>query len=438
LINYYIKYKQYIIHQKMQQLSVNELSKLVADCRSRLKSLGELKSPNELKSPDELKLIDELNQYELQLENELAKLVADCRSRLTSLGELKSPDELKLIDELNQYELRLEKHEPILRENPQRFVLFPIYYPEVWKEYKKAQASNWTAEEITMADDLVQWKKGETINFSNNDKFFIKHVLAFFASFDGVVNENLANRFMGEVQIPEARCFYGFQIAIENVHGEVYSTMIDNFADDQADRDRLLHAVENYPSIKKLQNWALKWLSADLPFNQRVLAFACVEGILFSGPFCAIFWLKKRGLLPGLTFSNELISRDEGLHQDFACLLSSLLNHPATYAKVCEIVCEAVAIEKEFINESLPCNLIGMNATEMSQYIEYVADCLLNQLSCPKLWNSKNPFPWMELISLQNKTNFFEKRVGEYGKAKFSKAILDGKKTSSINILEDF
>ena len=377
------------------------------------------------------------------LVNEKRQIIDRFYEKLESDPSYTLPIEFeKCKEELKRLELALEKYETILIENPQRFVIFPLQFDEVWAHYKRHEASFWTAEEITLADDIVQWKQGDKINLSEGDKFFIKHILAFFASFDGIVNENLAARFMKEVQIPEMRCFYGFQIAMENIHGEVYSLLIDTLVEDLKERIKLLRAVENFPSIKKLSQWALKWLNSDLPFNQRLIAFACIEGVLFSGPFCAIFWLKKRGLLPGLTFSNELISRDEGLHQDFACLLKSMLKYPATHRDILCIIKEGVAYEKEFIIESLPCNLIGMNANEMSKYIEFVADKLLEQLGCPKYWKTPNPFPWMDLISTQNKTNFFEKRVGEYNKAKFSSEKINSKaqgdKNTAIAILEDF
>ncbi len=338
-------------------------------------------------------------------------------------------------------EKQLEQYEPILKANPQRFVILPIKYKRVWHEYKKAQASFWTAEEITLADDIVQWesKSNSGQYLSDNDRFFIKHILAFFAAADGIVNENLAQRFYEEVQIPEARSFYGFQIAMENIHGETYSLLIDTLIKDPIEKEQLFEANAYFPAIKKLQDWAIKWLKSDLPFGQRLIAFACVEGILFSGPFCAIFWLKKRGLLPGLTFSNELISRDENLHMEFACLLHSLLIYPATNSVIHEIVSTAVVLQKEFINESLPCNLIGMNAIEMGKYIEYVADHLLSLLQCPKLYNTSNPFTWMDLISAQNKTNFFEKRVGEYNRAGINKMTSSQtQKDTTITILEDF
>ena len=304
------------------------------------------------------------------------------------------------------------KKEILLQENKQRFVIFPIKHKEVWEMYKKAEASFWTAEEIDLSQDVADWKK-----LSGGEKHFISHVLAFFAASDGIVNENLAMNFCNEVQIPEARCFYGFQIAIENIHAETYSLLIDSYISDPVEKDKLFHAIDTVPAVKRKADWALKWISSQASFAERLVAFAAVEGIFFSGSFCSIFWLKKRGLMPGLTFSNELISRDEGLHCDFACLLYSMLNEKLSKERIYEIIAEAIAIEKEFITEALPVNLIGMNAELMCQYLEFVTDRLLVSLDYPRMFNAKNPFDWMELISLQGKTNFFEKRVGEYQKA---------------------
>jgi ribonucleoside-diphosphate reductase beta chain len=279
--------------------------------------------------------------------------------------------------------------------------------------YKKHEASFWTAEEIDLSADKKDW---ETL--SQNEQHFVKMVLAFFAASDGIVNENLAQRFMKEVQIPEARCFYGFQIAMENIHSETYSLLIDTYIKDNKEKNNLFNAIETVPSVGKKAHWALKWIESETTsFAQRLVAFACVEGIFFSGSFCAIFWLKKRGKMPGLTFSNELISRDEGLHCDFACLLYSMLNKKLTSSEIKEIVSDAVAIEKEFVSTALPVELIGMNSKLMAQYIEFVADRLLVALGHEKIWKVQNPFEWMEMISLQGKTNFFEKRVGEYQKA---------------------
>lgn len=300
----------------------------------------------------------------------------------------------------------------LLQENKQRFVLFPIKHKEVWEMYKKAEASFWTAEEIDLSPDVADWKK-----LNENEKHFISHVLAFFAASDGIVNENLAMNFCNEVQIPEARCFYGFQIAIENIHAETYSLLIDTYINDPIEKDKLFRAMDTVPAVKKKSEWALKWIYSSQSFAERLVAFAAVEGIFFSGSFCSIFWLKKRGLMPGLTFSNELISRDEGLHCDFACLLYSMLQNKLSKETIYQIIGDAVAIEKEFVSDALPVGLIGMNSELMCQYIEFVADRLLVSLGYPKMFGTKNPFDWMELISLQGKTNFFEKRVGEYQKA---------------------
>lgn len=302
--------------------------------------------------------------------------------------------------------------EPILTPNKKRFVLLPIKYNDVWEMYKKAEASFWTAEEIDLSQDLKDWER-----LNANEKHFIKHILAFFAASDGIVNENLAMNFCNEVQIPEARCFYGFQIAMENIHAETYSLLIDTYIRDHKEKDYLFNAIDTVPAVQKKAEWALKWIESDRSFAERLVAFAAVEGIFFSGSFCSIFWLKKRGLMPGLTFSNELISRDEGLHTDFACLLYDHIKEKPAQETVRAIITEAVAIEKEFITDALPVNLIGMNSDLMSQYIEFVADRLLISLGLEKEYKTKNPFDWMELISLQGKTNFFEKRVGDYQKA---------------------
>lgn len=303
--------------------------------------------------------------------------------------------------------------EPLLAENKQRFVLFPIKYANIWAMYKKAEASFWTAEEIDLSTDIQDW----TNRLNDDERYYVKNVLAFFASSDGIVNENLATKFMKEVQIPEARCFYGFQIAIENIHSETYSLLIDTFIKSTNEKNRLFNAIETIPSVKKKADWALKWINGSDSFAERLVAFAAVEGIFFSGSFCSIFWLKKRGLMPGLSFSNELISRDEGLHCDFACLLYSLLRYKLSQETVHTILRDAVACEHEFVEESLPVSLIGMNASLMKQYIEFVADRLCVGLGYEKIYNTINPFDWMELISLEGKTNFFEKRVGEYAKA---------------------
>ncbi|XP_057450557.1 ribonucleoside-diphosphate reductase small chain-like [Lotus japonicus] len=302
--------------------------------------------------------------------------------------------------------------EPLLAPNPDRFCMFPIQYPQIWEMYKKAEASFWTAEEVDLSSDLRHWD-----SLTDGERHFITHVLAFFAASDGIVLENLAGRFMKEVQSAEARAFYGFQIAIENIHSEMYSLLLETYIKDSAEKSNLFRAVDTIPCVKKKADWALKWIDATDSFAERLVAFACVEGIFFSGSFCAIFWLKKRGLMPGLTFSNELISRDEGLHCDFACLLYSLLRTKLSEERVKGIVCDAVEIEREFVCDALPCRLVGMNGDLMSQYIEFVADRLLGELGCGKVYGVQNPFDWMEMISLQGKTNFFEKRVGEYQKA---------------------
>jgi ribonucleotide reductase beta subunit family protein with ferritin-like domain len=303
--------------------------------------------------------------------------------------------------------------EPLLKENPGRFVLFPIQHKDIWDMYKKAEASFWTAEEIDLANDLKDWEL-----LSNNERHFVSHILAFFAASDGIVNENLAQNFATEIQNPEARCFYGFQIAVENIHSETYSLLIDTYIRDATEKNHLLNAIETVPCVQKKATWALQWCdSENASFAERCVAFAAVEGIFFSGSFCAIFWLKKRGLMPGLSFSNELISRDEGMHCDFACLLYRKLVNQLSDERITEIVTNAVEIEKEFVTDALPVELIGMNSTLMQQYIEFVADRLLGELGVPKYYNTANPFDFMEMISLQGKTNFFEKRVGEYAKA---------------------
>ena len=324
----------------------------------------------------------------------------------------------------------VELQEPILQENKDRFVLFPIQHDDIWKFYKKAEASFWTAEEIDLGQDLKDWA-----DLNDGERHFITHVLAFFAASDGIVNENLAENFVAEVQYTEAKFFYGFQIAIENIHSETYSLLIDTYVKDPQEKDRLFHAIETMDCVKKKADWALRWIDEG-SFAERLIAFAAVEGIFFSGSFCSIFWLKKRGLMPGLSFSNELISRDEGLHCDFACLLYNdhLLNK-LSVETVQSIIRDAVAIEKEFVTDSLPVKLIGMNADLMCQYIEFVADRLLMELHCPKIYNSTNPFDFMEMISLQGKTNFFEKRVGEYQKAGVLNADKDKPKFS---LDEDF
>jgi ribonucleotide reductase beta subunit family protein with ferritin-like domain len=302
--------------------------------------------------------------------------------------------------------------ETLLSEEEKRYVIFPIKHEPYWNMYKKAMANFWTAEELDLTKDLKDYN-----NLSNDEKHFLNSILAFFAASDGIVNENLVERFCNEVQILEAKFFYGFQIAIENIHSETYSLLIDTYIKDLVLKDKLLNAIETIPSVNKKAEWALKWISDTSNFNKRVIAFACVEGIFFSGAFCSIFWLKKRGIMPGLCHSNELISRDEGLHTEFAILMHHSLQNKCSDSDILEIVQEAVSIEKEFITESLPCKLIGMNNDLMKQYIEYIADRLLLMLGLKKIYNAQNPFDWMEAISIQGKTNFFEKRVGEYSNA---------------------
>jgi ribonucleoside-diphosphate reductase beta chain len=302
-------------------------------------------------------------------------------------------------------------NEVLLKENKDRFVILPINYPTIWEKYKQHEASFWTAEEIDLSADLKDWD-----SLNDGERHFISHVLAFFAASDGIVNENLAVNFMSEVQLPEARCFYGFQIMMENIHSETYALLIDTYIKNPEEKNRLFHAIDTVPAVKKKAEWALRWITNG-SFAERLVAFAAVEGIFFSGSFCSIFWLKKRGLMPGLTFSNELISRDEGLHCEFACLLYKMLTNKLTEQQVKNIITDAVTIEKEFITDALPVDLIGMNAKLMQQYIEFVADRWLVELGYSKVYNATNPFDFMEMISLQGKTNFFEKRVGDYQKA---------------------
>lgn len=327
-------------------------------------------------------------------------------------------------DNFNLEEYLEENFEPILNETPNRFTVFPLRYHNLWELYKKSQMSNWTSEEIDLSRDMDDWK-----NCTKDERHFIKYILAFFAASDGIVFENISVNFSKEVQIPEARSFYAYQGHNEMVHGETYSLLIEKYITDPIEKDETFRAIETITCIKEKAEWALKWLDGGLPFRDRLVAFACVEGIFFSGSFCAIFWLKKRGLMPGLSFSNELISRDEAMHLEFAVALFGMLNVKSDVTTVHAIISEAVTIEKGFILEALPCKLIGMDSGKMSTYIEFVADRLLKQLGYPTLWNSKNPFDFMENISLDGKTNFFEKRVGDY--AKFSNE-------GSIAFNEDF
>lgn len=325
---------------------------------------------------------------------------------------------------------KLAMEEPLLRPNPRRFVVLPIQYPDIWQMYKKAEASFWTIEEVDLSKDVMHWE-----SLKDDERYFISHVLAFFAASDGIVNENLIEKFSQEVQIPEARCFYGFQIAIENIHSEMYSLLIDTYIKDPKEKDFLFNAIENLPAVKKKANWALSWINAEnATYAERVVAFAAVEGIFFSGSFAAIFWMKKRGLMPGLTFSNELISRDEGLHCDFACLMFKHLVNKPPRSRILEIIVDAVKIEQEFLTDALPVNLIGMNCELMCRYIEFVADRLLRELGCENQFNSENPFDFMEHISLEGKTNFFEKRVGEYQKA----GVMASKEEQTFTLDADF
>ena len=324
----------------------------------------------------------------------------------------------------------MNKSEPILEENKSRFVLFPIQHNDIWSFYKKAEASFWTAEEIDLAPDLFDWEN----KLNDNERHFVKHVLAFFAASDGIVNENLAENFLSEVQYTEAKFFYGNQIAMENIHSETYSLLIDTYIKETDEKNRLFNAIETLDCVKKKAEWALRWIDKG-SFAERLIAFAAVEGIFFSGSFCSIFWLKKRGLMPGLSFSNELISRDEGLHCDFACLLyTKHLINKLSKQQVEKIILDAVEIEKEFVIDALPVRLIGMNSDLMGQYIEFVADRLLMELGNDKVFNTSNPFDFMDMISIQGKTNFFEKRVGEYQKA----GVLSGKDSQTFSLDEDF
>ncbi|MGD2003471.1 MAG: ribonucleoside-diphosphate reductase [Flavobacteriia bacterium] len=319
------------------------------------------------------------------------------------------------------------QQEPILQENKNRFVIFPIQHDDIWQWYKKQEASFWTAEEIDLHQDVVDWKK-----LNDDERYFLKHILAFFAASDGIVNENLAENFVNEVQYSEAKFFYGFQIMMENIHSEMYSLLIDTLVESDSEKDELFNAIERFPAIKKKADWALRWIESE-SFAERLIAFAAVEGIFFSGAFCSIFWMKKRGLLPGLATSNEFISRDEGLHRDFACHLHNThLVNKVPVERITQIIVEALDIEREFITESLPVNLIGMNAKLMAEYLEFVTDHLLETLNCPKVYNTPNPFDFMDMISLEGKTNFFEKRVSEYKKAGV------GEEQSSHNIDDAF
>lgn len=323
-----------------------------------------------------------------------------------------------------------KKTEKILEPNDDRFVIFPIKHDDIWQMYKEAQASNWTAEEIKLDQDLADWRD----KLNDNERHFIKHVLAFFAASDGIVNENLAENMVTQVQYAEAKFYYGFQIAMENVHSETYSLLIDTYIDDEEEKQKLFKALETIDCVRKKADWAMRWIDQG-DFVENLIAFAAVEGIFFSGSFCSIYWLKSRNLMPGLSFSNELISRDEGTHCDFACLLyNNHIENKLPVETVTKIITDAVEIEKEFVSDALPVSLIGMNSDLMCQYIEFVADRLLADLNCPKVYNVENPFPFMENISVQNKTNFFEKKVAEYQKA----GVMNGGKGDSFSMDEDF
>lgn len=354
-----------------------------------------------------------LGKIKISDENKPVKKVLGEITNLQRSTVINNSKPHKLEQSVKPEETKLEKTvEPLLADNPRRFVILPIQYHDIWKMYKKAEASFWTAEEVDLSKDLPHWEA-----LKDEERHFISHVLAFFAASDGIVNENLVERFSKEVQVTEARCFYGFQVAMENIHSEMYSLLIDTYIKDPKQREFLFNAIETMPCVKEKADWALRWIKdGEAPYGERVVAFAAVEGIFFSGSFASIFWLKKRGIMPGLTFSNELISRDEGLHCDFACLMFSHLVNKPSQERIYQIIDEAVKIEQQFLTEALPVRLIGMNGDLMKQYIEFVADRLLVELKCEKLYNKENPFDFMEHISLEGKTNFFEKRVGEYQK----------------------
>ena len=322
--------------------------------------------------------------------------------------------------------------EPLLSMSSRRAALLPIKYPDVWQMYKKHKASFWTVEEVDITKDTAFWE-----HLNKDEQFFVKHVLAFFAASDGIVNENIAVNFIDEVQIPEAKYFYAFQLAMENVHSEMYSLLIDTYVKDPAEKHRLFHAMETFPAVKDKAQWELDWMTEKSSFAKRIVAFAAVEGIFFSGSFCAVFWLKKRGLMPGLCFSNELISRDEGLHTDFACLMYSKLEDKLSNEVVQEIITSAVVAEKKFVTEALPVSLIGMNTELMSIYIEFIADRLLTALGVPKVYNASNPFEWMEMISMQGKANFFERRVGDYQKTGVM-SLVDGGDSHKFELEAEF
>ena len=357
------------------------------------------------------------------------KLIELCGKRVSVYPQILVDGE-HIGDNFDLEEYLEDNLEPILTPSSARFTAFPIKYQELWDLYKKAQGSFWTAEEIDFSQDIQDWEK-----LSTNERHFIKTVLAFFAASDGIVFENVNCNFAKEVQIPEARAFYGYQEYNEQIHSETYSLLIEKYIKDPGEKDKLFRAIDTIPCVQKKAQWAMKWFDQSLPFAQRLFAFACVEGIFFSGSFCAIFWLKKRGLLPGLCFSNELISRDEGLHQEFALTLFGMLKNRPNVQTLHTIIKSAVECEKEFIIDALPCKLIGMNDELMGKYIEFVADRILKQVGCPSIWNTENPFDFMENICLDGKTNFFEKRVGDYGKS--AVGISESENTISFND-EDF
>ena len=361
---------------------------------------------------DVKKILEQNNiNFKIHKVAEKDELFRLCGKRVPGWPQLLNEDGTHFgsIDELEEY---VDGREIVLTENPYRFTTFPIKYEDLWQLYKRAQASFWVPEEIDFSRDTEDWN-----SLTTDEQHFIKHVLAFFAGSDGIVNENLASNFMEEVQLSEAKSFYSYQMYNESIHSETYSLLIDKYVKDPAEKTNLFRAIETIPSVKAKADWAFKWFDKSRPFAERLIAFACVEGILFSGSFCAIFWLKKRGLMPGLGFSNEYISRDEALHMEFAITLYKYMKNKPSADVVRDIVREAVETEKDFIIDALPCSLIGMNSDLMKQYIEYVADRLLKQLSVPVLYGVENPFDFMENISLQAKTNFFEKRVAEYAHA---------------------
>jgi ribonucleoside-diphosphate reductase subunit M2 len=369
--------------------------------------------------------------YDVKLPEDLQKLL-DNSKQTSKDAPLQVGGNAKM-SRISEEWKELEKDDPLLKENPNRWVMFPIKYPQIWEMYKKHEASFWTAEEIDLSQDLKDWEK-----LADSERHFIKHILAFFAASDGIVLENLGTNFSTEVQIPEARAFYGFQIAMENIHSETYSLLIEQYIRDDAERDNVFNAVQTMPAVRAKAEWAVQWMNDENSFAERLVAFAAVEGILFSGAFCSIYWLKKRSMMPGLTFSNELISRDEGLHAEFACLLYSMLQNRLPDDVVHDIILGAVEAEKAFICEALSCDLIGMNSELMTTYIKFVADRLLVALGHPKIYNVQNPFDWMELISLQGKTNFFEKRVGEYQKAGVMASVGGRENSDAFSLDVDF